>query len=101
MKEAKKFVDDRLRACLPHGVPPAYLEITRAKYVGSGKNRVAAADLIMVDGLPGKVVVSTNGLMPHRFTDLPGGDLSFEGGIWMRICPKTLEPLPPQEKSHE
>lgn len=101
MKAAERFVDDRLRACLPHGVPPAYLEITRAKFVGSGKNRVAVADLVMFDGLPGKVVVSTKGLMPHRFTDLPGGDVSFEGGIWMRICPETLEPLPTTGESHE
>ena len=94
--KAASFVAERLHACLPPGVPPSYREIVSARYERSGAARVAIADLIMVDGLPGRVQISTIGLMPQRYTDLPGGDLSFEGGRWIRIDPVTLEPFPAQ-----
>lgn len=95
---AAEFVDTRLRACLPLGIPASYISITSASYVGRGKERRALADLIMFDGLPARVSVNTTGLMPHRFTELPGGDVSFEGGRWIRIDPVTLEPFPQKKR---
>lgn len=94
--KANSFVADRLMACLPPGVPASYREITSARFEGTGANRMAVADLIMIDGLPAKVQVSTWGLMPHRFTHLPGGHLTFEDGRWIRIDHDTLEPFPAQ-----
>ena len=94
--KAASFVAERLQACLPPGVPPSYREIVSARYERSGAARAAIADLIMFDGLPARVQISTIGLMPQRYTDLPGGDLSFEGGRWIRIDPVTLEPFPAQ-----
>lgn len=94
--KAAKFVSSRLDACLPPGVPPSYKSIVAASYVGNGKDRRAEASLIMFDGLPAKVSVSTIGLMPHRFFELPGGDVSFENGRWIRIDRSTLEPVTAQ-----
>ncbi|SEB78541.1 hypothetical protein [Rhodobacter sp. 24-YEA-8] len=94
--KAQDFIADRLQACLPDGVPPAYREIVSASFEGSGANRKAVADLIMIDGHPATVEISTWGLMPQRYTSLPGGHLSFEDGRWQRINPETLEPFPAQ-----
>lgn len=94
--KAREFIADRLQACLPDGVPPAYREIVSASFEGSGANRKAVADLIMIDGHPATVEISTWGLMPQRYTSLPGGALSFEDGRWLRIDPATLEPFPVQ-----
>lgn len=96
MTDAAQFIDTHLRACLPPGVPPSYSKIVQAVFVGRGKDRQALADLIMFDGLPAKVMIRTTGLKPHRFIDLPGGDVSFEDGRWIRICRTTLEPMPAQ-----
>lgn len=96
MGDAAQFINTRLRACLPHGVPPSYTKIVQAVFVGRGKERRALADLIMFDGLPAKVMIRTTGLKPHKFIEMPGGDVSFENGRWIRVDPDTLEPLPAQ-----
>lgn len=95
MKRAKDFVDAHLRGCLPPGVPPSYRSIVSAEFVGRGRERRAVAGLVMFDGLPAQVSVRAWGIPGHRFVDLPGGDVSFEDGRWIRIDPVTLEPMPP------
>lgn len=97
---AANFIDGALRACLPPGVPPSFQSIVSARWTGAGRKRVAEAELTMFDGLPAKVRVWRYGSYPdalaHTFHGLPGGDVSFEDGRWIRIDPTTLEPAPAQ-----
>ena len=97
---AAVFIEGALRACRPPDVPPSFTHIVSARWTGSGRKRVAEADLIMFDGQPAKVRVWRYGSYPdaiaHTFHDLPGGDVSFEDGRWIRINRETLEPVPAQ-----
>ena len=94
---AAGFIDRALRASLPLGVPPPYTRMVSARWTGAGRKRVAEADLTMFDGQPAKVRVWRYGSYPdalaHTFHDLPGGDVSYEDGRWIRIDPATLEPV--------
>ena len=97
---AVAFIDAALRACLPPGAPPSFTLIISARWIETGRKRVAEADLTMFDGLPAKVRVWRYGSYPdalaHTFYDLPGGDVSFEDGRWVRIDRATLEPVAAQ-----
>lgn len=97
---AAVFIEGALRACLPPGVPPSFHSIVSARWIGAGRKRVAEAELTMFDGLPAKVRVWQYGkyldALAHTFHDLPGGDVSFEDGRWIRIDPATLEPVSAQ-----
>lgn len=97
---AAAFIGGALRACLPPGVPPSFQSIVTARWTGTGRKRVAEAELTMFDGQPAKVRVWRYGSYPdalaHTFYDLPGGDVSFEDGRWVRIDRTTLEPVSAQ-----
>ena len=94
---AAGFIDRALRACLPQDVPPSFTRIISARWTRTRRKRVAEADLTMFDGQPAKVRVWRYGSYPdalaHTFHDLPGGDVSYEDGRWIRIDPATLEPV--------
>lgn len=84
--EAAAYVRAALLDCLPDGVPASFSEILSARWEGRASRRVAIASLIMFDGRPGTVEVRQVGpCTSHRFTDLPGGDCSFEDGRWVRV----------------
>lgn len=91
---AAQFVRAVLESVLPDGVPPSWVSIDEAHYVGFGRNAVAHATVTMFDGLTAKVEVQSWGESHrHRWADMPGGDASFEDGKWVRIDRETLEPL--------
>lgn len=84
---ASEYVNAALLDCLPEGVPPSFAAIVSARWEGRAPRRVAIASLTMFDGQPGAVEVRQVGpCTSHRFTDLPGGDCSFEGGRWVRVA---------------
>jgi|GEM_PF-5523843 len=84
--EAAAYVRAALLDSLPAGVPASFSEIVSARWEGRASRRVATASLIMFDGQPGMVEVRQVGpCTSHRFTDLPGGDCSYEGGRWVRV----------------
>ena len=84
--EAAAYVRAALLDCLPDGVPPSFSEIVSARWEGRAPRRIAVASLTMFDGHPGVVEVRQVGpCTSHRFTDLPGGDCSYEGGRWVRV----------------
>lgn len=84
--EADAYVRTALLDCLPDGVPASFSEIVSVRWEGRASRRVAIASLIMFDGRPGAVEVRQVGpCTSHRFTELPGGDCSYEGGRWIRI----------------
>lgn len=95
-----EIVDKHLRGCLPPGVPPSYSKVIWAEQKMKGRRPVWEALLLMFDGKPGRVEVFKGGrgveIWGHRWTDLPGGSCSYEGGRWIRIDPETLEPFPTQ-----
>lgn len=83
---AADFVRTALEAVLPDGVPPSWVSIDKAHYVGFGRNAAAFAEVTMFDGLSAKVEVRPWGSShSHRWTDMPGGDASFEDGRWIRV----------------
>lgn len=80
------YIDAALRAVLPDGVPPSYRLIEGACWDGYGRHRKAVGRLQMFDGLPATVEVREAGpCTSHRFTDMPGGACSYEGGQWVRV----------------
>ena len=99
-ESASSFIDNALRAALPPDVPPSFTRIVSARWTGTGRKRVAEAELTMFDGQPAKVRVWRYGSYPdalaHTFHDLTGGDVSFEDGRWIRIDRTTLEPVSAQ-----
>ena len=81
---AREIVQETLLNVLPPGVPPSFVSITSARF--DGRNRIDAR-LIMVDGLPAAVNLTRWALgWSHRFTEMPGGALSFENGEWVRVA---------------
>lgn len=85
--DAATYVRASLLDCLPEGVPPSFSEIVSARWEGRAPRRIAVASLTMFDGQPGTVEVRQVGpCTSHRFTELPGGDCSFEGGQWVRVA---------------
>ncbi|WP_342152391.1 hypothetical protein [Methylorubrum sp. SB2] len=97
---ASEAVRTVLLACLPPGVPPSFQEIVSARYVGSGRQRRARAELRMFDGLPAIVEVFIGGValgvpMPgHQWMEMEGGPCAFEGGRWQRF-PEDLDLFTP------
>lgn len=84
-------VTEALLGVLPPGVPPSFIEITRAAFEGSGRNRKVVADLVMVDGLPATVEVWNAGpCTAHRWTNFPGGNLYWNARAWVRETDLTL-----------
>lgn len=94
---AREHVDRALRACLPPGVPPAYVSIDGARYVSSQPRHEAEAELTMFDGRPAKVRVwfwdRRGHAYAHEWIDTGSQPCSFEGGRWVRIDPVSLEPV--------
>lgn len=80
------YIDAALRDCLPTDVPPSFTEIEAAYWEGRGRQRKAVGRLRMFDGQPAIVEVWSSGFCTgHRFTEMPGGDCSYEGDRWMRV----------------
>ncbi len=103
---AKDYVVQALRACLPEGVPPSFRSIDAARYISAQPRHEATAEVTMFDGRPAKVRVwlfaRNRDAFAHEWTEMPGGDCSFEGGQWVRIDRETLEPInapPPRQSS--
>lgn len=87
MSRASDYVGDAMRACLPSGVPLSF-SIDDAKWIRSGQQKRAVATVTMFDGRPAKLEVwswSREGGNAHRWTDMPGGDVSFEHERWVRV----------------
>lgn len=83
---AIQVVRETLEAVLPPGVHPSFSAILAARYEGTGRTRAITAELRMIDGHPATVRLTPWAFgWSHRFTSLPGGDLSFEDGRWVRI----------------
>lgn len=84
-ESASEMVADHLASCLPPGTPPCYRSIVHAHYMGSGKKRLAVAELEMFDGQPATLEVFQWGLgRGHRWTFMSGGNAFFEDGRWQR-----------------
>lgn len=83
---AHLILTEVLAACLPPGVPSNVAEVRSVSCEGRGRARVIRGELTMLDG-----VAATVELRPwahgwsHRFVDMPGGALSWEGGRWVRV----------------
>lgn len=93
MLTASEYVRAALLDCLPEGVAPSFAEIASARWEGRTPRRIAVAELIMFDGRPGTVGVRQVGpCTSHRFTDLPGGDCSFDDGRWVRVPALSAAP---------
>jgi len=97
---AKEHVDQALRACLPEGCPPSYRSIDAARYTSAQPRHEATAELTMFDGRPAKVRVwlhaRNRDAFAHEWTEMPGGDCSFENGRWIRIDRATGESITPE-----
>lgn len=98
---AKVMVGNALRAVLPPGVPPSWQSIDAARYVSGLPRHEATAELTMFDGRAGRVRAwfwdrhSTS--YAHEWLDTGDGlHCSWEEGRWVRIDPRTLEPVPAQ-----
>lgn len=82
---ATETVRSVLLSVLPPGVPPSFSKIASAHFTGSGKRRVATADLEMFDGLSATVECWCYGPgWAHRWTSMIGGDIFREGDQWKR-----------------
>lgn len=94
---ASIFVRETLLAVLPENVPPSFTAINSASYTGSGGNRRARAQLTMFDGQLAVVECWQAGACrAHRYLDLSGGDVSWEGDAWVRCddVGNILAPIP-------
>ncbi len=87
MKRAAEFVMDAMRDCLPDDVPLSF-SLKSARWSGTGTRRRAVALVEMFDGLPASLEVwswlSGDGCA-HRWTEMPGGDATYEDGQWVRV----------------
>ncbi|WP_374453784.1 hypothetical protein [Phenylobacterium sp.] len=82
---AASVVRDTLLAVLPPGVPPSFDRIVSARFIGTGRRRIASADLVMFDGSPATVEVWIAGVCTaHRWTSMPGGSAFWDGDAWRR-----------------
>lgn len=97
---ASAHIEQALKACLPPGVPPSWRSIDGARYISSQPRHEATAEVTMFDGQPAKVRVwlhaRNRDAFAHEWTEMPGGDCSFEDGRWVRIDRATMEPVPAQ-----
>lgn len=84
--DASSLVEKHLADCLPPGTPPYHRAILTARYVGTGRKRVAIANVEMFDGLPATVEVFRWGAnaFGHRWTAMEGGAVYFEDDRWHR-----------------
>lgn len=88
MASATDIVRATLMAACPPDVPAPFARIVKAESAGRGAHRVIAAELEMIDGLPATVELRPWAYgWSHRFTEMPGGPLSYEGGAWVRVEP--------------
>jgi hypothetical protein len=96
-RNAREYIDNALRACLPPGVPPSYQSIDAAHYTGFGRRLEAFGTVTMFDGAPAKVRVwqYAHEAYAHEWTEMNGGDCSFEDGAWVRIDRATGTPVLP------
>jgi hypothetical protein len=81
---AEATIRQVLLDALPPGATPSFRRIVRARFIGK---RTVVAELEMVDGLPAEVEARQwrpDG-WAHRWLKFAGGDLSWEGGRWLRI----------------
>lgn len=88
---AEELVAEHLAACLPLDTPPSYRRIVSARFVGTGRKRVAVAELEMFDGQPAKVEVHEYGKggygfggSSHRWLEMEGGNACYWNGRWQR-----------------
>ena len=83
--DAEAVVRAVLMDALPKGTPPSFRRVLSTRRLMS-PNKVIA-ELEMFDGLRAEVEVwqwSTIG-WAHKWNSMPGGDISFENGCWVRI----------------
>lgn len=82
---AAEFITSQMQDCLPPGAPLSFT-IDEARFIGSGRKRVAVAKVTMFDGLPAELEVgSWGGGHKHRWPSMEGGDCCFEVGRWIRV----------------
>lgn len=94
MTGAAEFVRSTLLDALPEGVPPSFRTIRSARYEGHGHRRRAIGLLTMFDGNPATVECWQSGpCRAHRFIELTGGSVSWEGDRWVR-CAETGDIMP-------
>jgi hypothetical protein len=68
---------------LPPKCPPHFRMITSARFIDK---KTIVADLIMFDGMEATAHFRKWALgWSHGWDALPGGDISFEEGAWIRI----------------
>lgn len=92
MSIASQAIRAALIGCLPPGVPPSFVSILSARRQG----KTYLGELLMFDARKATVEITNHGdLRSHRWTDLPGGSVSFEAGRWIR-CDDLGVGLPPQ-----
>ena len=94
---AEAIIRAHLMGCLPPGVPASFQAITAARFEGSGRRRKAIGQVQMFDGQPATVEVfqASDVIWGHRWTEMPGGACSWEGGRWRR-CDESGNLLPDQ-----
>lgn len=91
MSKPLDIASEVLLACLPPGCPPSFRAIVSASFRGTGKRRTITAELIMFDGQTATVALTPWEFgWSHRYSELPGGDISFEDSRWQRVS--DLEP---------
>ena len=79
---ASDIVRETLLACLPPDVPSSFAEIVSARF--EGKRKIIAS-LVMFDGMPAEVHLHQWRYgWSHGYDYLPGGNISWEGGEWVR-----------------
>lgn len=85
-EKARRIALGVLLGVLPDGVPPSWQAVISAKTAGAGRNKTITAQLLMFDGQSATVRLSRWSMgWSHRWLDLPGGDISYEGGRWVRV----------------
>lgn len=84
-RNAEATIRQVLLDALPPGAPPSFRRIVRARFAGQ---RRVVAELEMVDGLSAEV--EAHQWRPdgwaHKWLKFEGGDLSWEGGRWLRVA---------------
>jgi hypothetical protein len=84
---AKTAIVNHLASLLPPETPPFYRSVLKARYIGSGRKRVATAWLEMFDGQIAQLeVVHIEGeLYRHQWKHPTGDYLAYDRGQWKRI----------------